>query len=495
MNMPAFSGAWGDFDNDHDLDLCLGYYGYCLLYRNDGGSDFPIITNTGDLAEASCLGGNMACADIDNDLDLDLAVSSDEGIKILRNLGGLDFQLVYEALTEPTDHVTSIAWADIDNDGDQDFAATQDNAFLYRRQTHLFLNDSTGSFQDVIESPPDTIMSPITDIYEAISTTEADKTSLAWCDADLDGDMDAYLCQERGSLSYPGGPGYNRLLMSYERLWGYDNHHLYVRCIGTMSNTAAIGARVYCYEPVVGPQMREINGGSGAGSQNSLQVEFGLRAPLTTIDSIVVHWPSGLIQKLDSGLQPNTVLTVVEPFVDSCEVLMNDSLFVCPAGDARSDQDSVLDVAIILRDDNDAPIPGIHPSSISVTLVGTPSYSDTAISFIFCPGPDTMTYYASDPTDENGTTVISTPYVGGCGTITIESVDVGRTQFTSPESCIVKSPDMNGDGTVNFLDTHIYLPDLYSGLGFCGDFNYSGNVNFFDTFLYMAHLSLGCHCP
>jgi hypothetical protein len=56
----------------------------------------------------------------------------------------------------------------------------------------------------------------------------------------------------------------------------------------------------------------------------------------------------------------------------------------------------------------------------------------------------------------------------------------------------VKSPDLTGDGSVNFWDTFQLLPCLASATGYCCDFDCASIVNFWDTFQYLPHLT-GAH--
>ncbi len=84
----ASEPAWGDYDNDGDLDLYVTaiYKGRrSTLYRNDGSGRFTDVTW---LAGAGVDNGwGAAYADTDGDGDLDLAVGSADGIRLLRNDG------------------------------------------------------------------------------------------------------------------------------------------------------------------------------------------------------------------------------------------------------------------------------------------------------------------------------------------------------------------------------------------------------------------------
>jgi hypothetical protein len=76
---------------------------------------------------------------------------------------------------------------------------------------------------------------------------------------------------------------------------GGDYPWLEVKCLGTMSNKAAIGARVRVKAKILTKldplwQTREITAQSGAGSQNSLVQLLGL-GEATQVDSLVVEWP------------------------------------------------------------------------------------------------------------------------------------------------------------------------------------------------------------
>ncbi|MCP4221247.1 MAG: hypothetical protein GY765_41860, partial [bacterium] len=88
-NFDSRASAWGDYDNDGDLDIFVSYRGgNNYLYRNEGGGYFTSIT-TG--APVSGGGASTGCAwadyDGDGDLDLFVANTSGESNMLLRNDG------------------------------------------------------------------------------------------------------------------------------------------------------------------------------------------------------------------------------------------------------------------------------------------------------------------------------------------------------------------------------------------------------------------------
>lgn len=76
-----------------------------------------------------------------------------------------------------------------------------------------------------------------------------------------------------------------------------------------ISNRAGIGAWVRVNTGNLW-QIREVSGGSGYHSQDSLPVEFGLGTYTGTV-TVVVSWPSGIQQAL-SNIAVNQRVTVIE---------------------------------------------------------------------------------------------------------------------------------------------------------------------------------------
>ena len=122
--------AWGDYDNDGDVDLFVPRYdvgvrGY--LWRNNGGtfSDVTIAAGIDDMS-----GQRSACwGDVDNDGDLDLYVVTHGGADnvLYENNGDGTFG-VSCAGAEATGDGHDAVFVDFDNDGDLDLSVTQQSA-------------------------------------------------------------------------------------------------------------------------------------------------------------------------------------------------------------------------------------------------------------------------------------------------------------------------------------------------------------------------------
>jgi hypothetical protein len=122
-----------------------------------------------------------------------------------------------------------------------------------------------------------------------------------WGDYDNDGFLDLFLANF-----------YNEDNFLYHND-GNANHWLMVKLVGTVSNRAAIGAKVRMRASLSGTaywQMREINGGSGYAGQ-TLLAHFGLR-DAEKAEVVRIEWPSGIVQELREALA-NQTLTVTEP--------------------------------------------------------------------------------------------------------------------------------------------------------------------------------------
>ncbi len=183
--------AWADYDNDGDQDLYLanGHQGIPgvpigprtnRMFRNVGNGQFVDAT-LGPLGDTGN-GRGVAWGDYDNDGDLDLYIANlkVEGVggenRLLRNDGDGAFTDVTVGELGTDKQSRDCSWIDYDNDADLDLFVV--NAF----DTHmLFRNDGPGGF----------FLLPV----GALTVDSSDANSAAWADYDFDGDLDAYIAR------------------------------------------------------------------------------------------------------------------------------------------------------------------------------------------------------------------------------------------------------------------------------------------------------------
>jgi hypothetical protein len=259
---------WGDYDDDGDLDLYLGKLNARnQLFRNNGGGEFADVTPASLADPSKTSWGEWV--DFDNDGDLDLSVlnantdPSSPGVlpnRLFRNDGGLVFTNVAGGtLFEMIGWGGGVSWGDMDNDGDLDVLVHR-----FFQDARLLRNDGPA-----LDTWPD--VGAGTALAAAVDSSLC--TYLG--DYDLDGDLDIYASRVAA---------HNYL---FRNDLDNDNHWLKLRLVGTVSNTSAIGARI---RVAAGgrTQMREL-------IVSAQPIHVGLGAA-SAIDSIVVRWPSGLVE-------------------------------------------------------------------------------------------------------------------------------------------------------------------------------------------------------
>jgi len=176
---------------------------------------------------------------------------------------------------------------DFDNDGLLDILIFHGGLIHLIPQEHtLFRGLGAGKFDDVSrEAGP-------------VMSVRITARGACFADYDNDGKMDAFVV----NLGAKG-----TLLHNVSTNTG---HWIAVKLVGTKSNRDGIGARVEVF--AAGKrQTAERVASSGYLSQDDGRLHFGLGAA-TTIDKLLVHWPSGREQTLEK-LGVDRVLTVEEP--------------------------------------------------------------------------------------------------------------------------------------------------------------------------------------
>jgi predicted nucleotidyltransferase len=167
------SVAWGDYDNDGDLDILLagstGSVYETEVWRNDGGDTFTLAsTDPTGVHEGGAVWG-----DYDDDGDLDILLSGNTGVTIVTEVWENDGGTFSLASSDPTNlRQGSVAWGDCDNDGDLDILLAG-NSVSSGGVTEVWRNEGGGTFTPTITS--------LTGVIES---------SVAWGDYDDDGLLD-----------------------------------------------------------------------------------------------------------------------------------------------------------------------------------------------------------------------------------------------------------------------------------------------------------------
>lgn len=149
--MGSMTGSWGDIDNDGDFDLFIGNSGFFTeqrnqLYKNFGDS-FGEVTDDPVATAKGCTFGS-AFGDYDNDGDLDLVVmngfcNANLNNRLYENQGDGSFVDVSQLLAA-NGNICSFgaAWGDVNNDGFLDLAVAncKNNNNDSERTNRLMLN-------------------------------------------------------------------------------------------------------------------------------------------------------------------------------------------------------------------------------------------------------------------------------------------------------------------------------------------------------------------
>ncbi len=344
----TYQGAFGDYDNDGDLDLFTANYGVGVknrLFRNDTIGERVLFTDVSEKAGVDLPGWSWAAnfTDINSDGWMDIYVvagryPAGESNKLFRNNGDGTFtEIAREVGLADPNWGLGASWQDIDRDGDADLfisnyvgenklfrndgdwkftdisaAAGVDNDGWGKGPTfadidhdgdldfyegdcklanQLYLNDGSGRFTDVAAQLPQLR-------NEGIRTK-----ATAFTDLDGDGDLDLYVV----NWNVP-----NRIYMNNQD----DGNFLKVRAEGTVGNRMAVGGVARIYESGHAGDMkhflgqRELQTATGFCSQEAPELHFGV-ADDGTYDLEFTFLGGATVTMTD--LRPGQTLTVEEP--------------------------------------------------------------------------------------------------------------------------------------------------------------------------------------
>jgi hypothetical protein len=302
--------SWADADNDGDPDLVVAnLVSFPILnpivgqndfyFRNEGLGAFTRIT-TGPVAADTSVSSGVAWGDYDNDGDLDLVVINvrGENDRLYRNLGAGNFELVTASVVSTEGLAgNGCAWGDYDNDGWLDlFVAGWLRPGSVRDPHRLYRNLGDGAFEVISNS--------------VLTADGGYAWGCAWGDYNNDGFLDLFVANN-GDNDFNSGVQWNNNLyrnngnsnhwLMFKLIGTVSNRS----AIGAKVRLqATIGGRNFW-------QLREISGGSGYCSQNDMRAHFGL-GDSTNAGIVRIEWPSGTVQEL-RNVAADQILTVKEP--------------------------------------------------------------------------------------------------------------------------------------------------------------------------------------
>ena len=267
---------WTDIDDDGDLDLFVSNENGQNenIYRNDGGGTFVKITSGALVTNA---GSTMSSSwgDYDNDGDLDVFLANDAGSNALfRHDSGFVFtKMASDTVSKTNAHSFSSSWSDIDNDGDLDLFVTNAFTTTALQLNFLYMNNGNGTFTRVNNT------SPATDLDWSYGC--------AFGDYDNDGFEDLAVATCRYN-------GVDRPDLLYHND-GNSNCWITIRLVGATTNKSAIGTKIRVKAVINGNavwQMREISAQTSYNGENDLRAHFGL-GNASAVDTILVQWLGG----------------------------------------------------------------------------------------------------------------------------------------------------------------------------------------------------------
>ena len=367
VHYPTQTAAWGDYDNDGDLDLYVGNESSesiaapSQLFRNDKGVFTDVAAAAGVQNDRYAKAASWG--DYNGDRWPDLYVSNFKGAnRLYRNNANGTFTDVADALgvTRPITSFPAWFW-DVDNDGVldiyaaaysaevADLAASALGMSVTTELAKLYRGNGKGGFEEVsarfnLKRPNAPMGSNFGDLdndgfldfylgtgYPRIQNlmpnvmyhnrrgrSFADVSTsggfahlqkghgVVFADFDHDGDQDIF--EEMGG-AFTGDKAHN---VFYENP-GFGNHWLTLKLVGVRSNRSAIGARIRAEIDENGTRRsvyKHVNSGGTFGA-NPLRQTIGL-GQASVVRVLEVFWPTTGETQMWTNVRPDQAIRIVE---------------------------------------------------------------------------------------------------------------------------------------------------------------------------------------
>ena len=304
--------ALGDYDRDGHVDLFVANDSMVeFLYHNRGDGTFEEVGLPSGAAVdgdgGTYAGMGVDFADYKNDGWPGLVVTDLAGQRYALYQNNHDGTFTYASYSSGLARLTiahsgwGIRFIDYDNDGWKDLLIAQGhdldtieltNPSLRYREPMMLLRNTGRGFEDVSAESGSVFQKPWVG------------RGLAIGDIDNDGRTDAVVTTNDGSL---------HILMNRTQT---KNHWITLELEGTKSNRDAIGAEVKIVT-AKGAQYAMVSTASSYLSASDKRVHFGLGSE-TTVESLEIHWPSGIVQTLEN-VHGDQFLHIKEPPAGNAE--------------------------------------------------------------------------------------------------------------------------------------------------------------------------------